>query len=257
MNQIFDTLKSTFGNRNSQISSLIHSYTHQPIHFFMQNEPNKTLRRLNKNNKLQIINNKLRGFTPNFLQISTRLRRLLPLFLLLLLSFSSLFYTFRHVFQLLNLNTLNSMYNKDLHQFTYLHKAVFTPKHPSRQEFISPLFRGKKCKKNPNRKLTLSPRRSRSMVPARRETQFQNFKNRAMRICKTNPIQRLTLSRRRSPGAPGKPISLIHPFTHLLIHSFTHSCKTNPISHIHIYSFTHSLIYAKQTQSNSPKAQQK
>ena len=28
----------------------------------MQNEPNKTLRRLNKNNKLQIINNKLRGF---------------------------------------------------------------------------------------------------------------------------------------------------------------------------------------------------
>ena len=37
---------------------LIYSYTHLPIHLFIQNEPNY---RFNKNNKLQIINNKLKG----------------------------------------------------------------------------------------------------------------------------------------------------------------------------------------------------
>ena len=35
-----ETHKSTISLRKSKISPLIHPFTHQPIHYFMQNEPN-------------------------------------------------------------------------------------------------------------------------------------------------------------------------------------------------------------------------
>jgi hypothetical protein len=40
INQKFQTHKSTIGKRKSKISSLIHTFTHPLIHFFIQNKPN-------------------------------------------------------------------------------------------------------------------------------------------------------------------------------------------------------------------------
>ncbi len=49
---------------------------------------------------------------------------------------------FSSFFQILDINALNSMYNKDLHNF-------ITPKYPLPEEFTHRLSGGKKCKTNP------------------------------------------------------------------------------------------------------------
>ncbi len=115
-----------------------------------------------------------------------------------------------------DINILNSMYNKDLHNF-------FTPEYSSREEFTHRICDGKKCKTNPISKL-----------------QKSSIKNRASKKCKTNPISLPKMSKRS--GDPPMADKTNPILSHPLIYTFTQEFIRQ--------GRTHSLIYAKRTQSN-------
>ncbi len=134
MNHKFKPPKLTIGNRKSQISPLINPFTHQPILFFMQNEPNFILKGPTKHKNDANFNPNIYAKIKNFPKKSKKIQKIsskipvshhffnsFPFFFYYFYTLFHLFYppkaAFCRFFHLSNINTLNSMYNKDLHNF--------------------------------------------------------------------------------------------------------------------------------------------
>ena len=145
-------------NRISQIYSPINPFAHSHIHFFMQNEPNFNQRLVTIHQRLTTINmqNKPNSNTPNRkLKIENRKSR--TIIYKPKANFCSKNDKNARILYFSVINTLNSIYNKDLHNF-------FAPKYPSREEFTRRLSGGKICKTNPVTIRNLS-----EFIPAPRE----------------------------------------------------------------------------------------
>ena len=115
------------------------------------------------------------NFTHNFSHILTRLRRL----------FQKKHEIFqknpkKRFLQILDINTLNSMHNKDLHK-------IFHPKCPLPVEFKSRLSGEIKCKKNP----ISNPASKRCPDPPQADSSTHSLFYTFTHSCKTNPISRM------------------------------------------------------------------
>jgi hypothetical protein len=166
--------------------------------------------------------------------------------------FYALFCTFFNFSQLLDINTLNSIYNKDLHKYItpkplascvldpvsslsffmqnkpnyiFTHKLIHSSTHPLFMQ-NEPNFKQRATR--PERRETNNAKRTQfykscsythlliysfSHPPIyAKQTQFQNFENRVSRIPPIHPFTHPPIHPFTHPP--------IHPFTHLLIHSF-------------------------------------
>ncbi len=257
MNHKFETPKLAIGNRKSQISSLINSSTHQPIHFFMQNKPNSNRPATNDQQQINAGHNQratrderpatnytkrtqfaeypetiLYKTNPILLpthQPNTQKTRILltsfpkksqtpsilpPLFCCFFITFYlffyyfySLFCTFRHLLQLFETNTLNSMYNKDLHKYSHplINSSTHLPIHSFTHSLIYSFMQNKPNSHRP------ATRNQQQINAGHAGHNWRETRDQRRIICKTNPIYPPTPLHKPRPTPHGARVTRDEP----------------------------------------------